>query len=150
MCLPPTHTHTHTHTAPHVAPAAAAASEGSWTPGEGTAQGGSRTSSAPKPEPLTSAGERQPRVQAQGYKEKVRPQLVARAAEHGAPGQTPAGPSTRAVRAGARHGCLGCEWPLTVLSVATEAGTGLCLPPPGARGSASLTPTGKPSPQNLA
>ena len=43
-----------------------------WTPGEGTAQGGSRMSSAPKLEPLTSAGEREtllgvgPGVQGEG------------------------------------------------------------------------------------
>ena len=53
-----THAHTHAHTPPHVTPAAAAASEGSWTPAEGTAQDGSRRSSAPKLEPLTSVGGR--------------------------------------------------------------------------------------------
>lgn len=140
-----------THTQPHVTPAAAAASKGSWTLGEGMVQGSSRMSSAPKLKPLTPARERDSLgLWAQGYKEKGETTVVAHAAEHGAPGQAPAGSGAQAVRAGGQHSCPGREWSLTVLSAATEAETRLCSPPPRAHGSVSLAPAGKPSPQSLA
>lgn len=144
---PPTHTHTASCHA-----CGSCSQQGFLDPGGGNGPGRQQDVICAKARAFDlSEGQRDSlRLWAQGYKERGETAVGAHAAGHGAPGQAPAGPGAQAVPAGGQHSCPGREWPLTVLSAATEAGTGLCSPPPGARGSVSLAPAGKPSPQSLA
>lgn len=141
---PPTHTHTASCHA-----CGSCSQQGFLDPGGGNGPGRQQDVICAKARAFDlSEGQRDSlRLWAQGYKERGETAVGAHAAGHGAPGQAPAGPGAQAVPAGGQHSCPGREWPLTVLSAATEAGTGLCSPPPGARGSVSWPLQGNRAPR---